>query len=77
VNFEHVFDADGAPAIADDMSPVARAFAFLLEHANRQKAAQLPPCACEGCEAVRVRIRVQRTDVPGEMLITLAPVGAP
>lgn len=74
MNFEHVFDADGAPAVADDMSPAARAFAFLLEHAHRQKDAKLPPCECGGCETVRARIRVELTDCPGEMIITLAPL---
>lgn len=74
MNFAHVFDADGAPAVADDMSPVARAFAFLLEHANRQRAAKLPPCGCPECEAVRLRIRVERTSRLGEMVISLAPV---
>lgn len=74
MNFQYVFDTTGRPAVADDMSPVARAFAFLLEHANRQKAAQLPPCGCRECEAVRARIRVERTDRPGEMVISFEPM---
>lgn len=74
MNFQYVVDADGTPAIADDMPPIARAVAFLVEHANRQKAATLPPCRCEECEAVRARVRVERTARPGELLITLGPV---
>ena len=74
MSFEYIFDGNGAPAVADDMSPVARAFAFLVEHANRQRAAQLPPCGCRECEAVRARIRVERTARPGELVISLAPV---
>jgi hypothetical protein len=76
-NFEHVFDAAGGPACADDMSPLVRAFALLLEHANRQKGAQLPPCGCGECERVRGRLRVARTEEPGELCITFAPVGTP
>lgn len=74
MNFAHVFAADGSPAVADDMSPTSRAFAFLIEHANRQKAANLPACMCAECEGVRGRIRVQRTAHPGVMIITLAPL---
>lgn len=74
MNFQYVFDKAGRPAVADDMSPVARAFAFLVEHANRQKAAKLPPCGCDECEAVRARIRVERTDRSGEMVISLEPL---
>jgi hypothetical protein len=74
VNFAHVFAEDGSPAVADDMSPTARALAFLVEHANRQKAANLQACTCAECEGVRGRIRVKRTAHPGVMIITLAPL---
>jgi hypothetical protein len=73
MNFAHVFGADGTPAVADDMSPTARAVGFLVEHANRQKAANLPACRCAECERVRGRIRVARTANPGVMIITLIP----
>ena len=73
MGFRYVFREDGRPAIADDMSPLARAFALLLEHANRQQAAQLPPCDCLECDNVRGRLRVERTDRPGEMVISLVP----
>ena len=43
MNFITIRQANGDPAISDDMSPRLRALACLLEHANRRQ-------ACAECE---------------------------
>ena len=49
---------NGAEAIADDMPPVARAVALLLEHANRRRDDGLPlPCPCGECLRHRGAVR--------------------
>ena len=52
MNFITIRQANGDPTISDDMSPRLRAFACLLEHANRREAAGLTPsaCPCAECE---------------------------
>jgi hypothetical protein len=50
----HVERADGGQAIADDLPPVARAVAMLLEHANQRRDDGLPlPCLCGECQRHR------------------------
>jgi hypothetical protein len=50
----YVHRSDGGAAIADDMRPDVRAFAWLIEHANRRRADGLPlPCPCDECERNR------------------------
>lgn len=51
---KYVQRADGAEAVADDMPPHVRAFAFLIEHANQRRDDRLPlPCPCRECESNR------------------------
>jgi len=51
---KYVHRADGTEANADDMPPLVRAFAFLVEHAaQRRKDGLLVPCSCDECEANR------------------------
>jgi hypothetical protein len=50
--------ADGGAAIADDMPPVVRAVALLLEHANQRRDDGLPlPCPCGECLRHRGAVR--------------------
>jgi len=55
---KYVRRADGGEAVADDMPPTARAFAFLIEHANRRRDDGLPlPCGCAECARHRGAVR--------------------
>ena len=52
--------ADGREAVADDMPPVTRAVALLLEHANQRRDAGLPlPCGCAECNRHRRAVRCE------------------
>jgi hypothetical protein len=54
----HVQRANGGEAIADDMPPVTRAVAPLLEHANQRRDDGLPlPCTCGECTRHRGAVR--------------------
>jgi hypothetical protein len=65
---KYVLRRDGADAIADDMAPHVRAFAFLVEHANQRRDDRLPlPCPCIECGRHRASIRLVAG--PGETLI--------
>ena len=58
MTFKTIIKANGAEAIADDMSPRLRAFALLLEHAHQREAAHLPvPCTCGECLGHRATLR--------------------
>lgn len=49
---------DGGEAVADDMPPVVRAVALLLEHASARRDAGLGlPCLCSECERHRRAVR--------------------
>jgi hypothetical protein len=53
-----VGSAAGGPAIADDMPPVIRAVALLIEHANQRRDDGLPlPCPCPECGRHRSAVR--------------------
>lgn len=55
---KYVRCVDGREAIADDMPPVTRAVAMLLEHANRRRDDGLPlPCLCAECGRHRGAVR--------------------
>jgi hypothetical protein len=65
----------GAEAVLDDMSPLGRAFALLIEHANRRRddgyldADGLPiPCPCAECQRHRGAIRCFRGP-NGELIV--------
>ena len=61
--------ADGGEAIADDMPPVTRAVALLIEHANDRRDAGLPlPCPCVECDLHRRAVRC-RASADGRTLI--------
>jgi hypothetical protein len=78
MSLQHVFDAAGAVATLDDMSPAARALALLLEHAARRRDAQLPgPCTCAVCERVRACLCAERTEIPGEVRLIYTPPVTP
>ena len=50
--------SDGGAVIADDMPPVVRAVAMLLEHANQRRDNGLClPCPCGECDRHRVAVR--------------------
>jgi hypothetical protein len=73
MSLRHVFAADGEPAVLDDMPPNVRAFAVLLEHANRQRDAGLPlPCLCAECDAIRRCVRAEKT-ADGQLAIYFTP----
>lgn len=68
---KHIIRADGREAILDDMPPVTRAVAVLLEHANQRRDDGLPlPCPCCECERHRGAVRCSRG--PGNVLIVEA-----
>lgn len=55
---KYIRRADGSEAIPDDMSPLMRAVALLLEHANRRRDDGLPlPCPCTECKRHRGSLR--------------------
>jgi hypothetical protein len=55
---KYIRHVDGGRAIADDMPPVVRAVAFLLEHANQRRDDGLAlPCPCGECERHRGAVR--------------------
>lgn len=59
---------DGGEAVADDMRPHVRAFAFLVEHANQRRDDRLPlPCPCRACDVRRASVRIVAG--PGNSLV--------
>ena len=68
-----VFDAAGAPARLDDMSPASRTLALLLEHAAARRAAGLSvPCPCADCTRRGACFRGEPTET-GELLLIYTP----
>lgn len=66
---KYITRTDGREAIADDMPPVVRAVAFLLEHANRRRDDGLPlPCLCVECNRHRGAVRCS-SSLDGRTLI--------
>jgi hypothetical protein len=71
---KYVQRADGDDAIADDMPPVVRAVALLLEHANQRRADGLPlPCPCIECERHRGAVRCTSSPDGRTLIIEAAP----
>jgi hypothetical protein len=63
---------DGREAVADDMPPVVRVVALLLEHANARRAAALAlPCPSAECHRHRGAVRC-RASADGHTLIVEA-----
>jgi hypothetical protein len=61
--------ADGGAVVADDMPPVVRALALLLEHANQRRDDGLSlPCPCGECRHHRGAVRCMPS-ADGRMLI--------
>jgi hypothetical protein len=67
--FKHVTMWDGAPALADDMSPHVRALSFLLDHAIQQQERDGVPrgtrCPCAECGRNRETLRGVIVESPG------------